>query len=123
MMEEPFSQSVLVHTNLFDIQLMDVTALQNISGQKVSGLLNGQVAYNRTEDAETINAFSQLSDLRVDLSTPILNLKSLRFRDIQTDISINNKNLIIQRCIVKGVQMDGQISGSIAIRNDIGKSS
>ncbi len=123
MMEEPFSQSVLVHTNLFDIQLMDVTALQNISGQKVSGLLNGQVAYNRTEDAETINAFSQLSDLRVDLSTPILNLKSLRFRDIQTDISLNNKNLIIKRCIVKGVQMDGQISGSIAIRNDIGKSS
>ncbi len=122
MMEESASRSLLVHTDLFDIQLMGVTAIQNISGQKISGLLNGQVAFNRTENAETTNAFFQLSDLRVDLSTPILNLKSLRFRDIQTDISIDNQNLIIKRCIVKGVQIDGQISGSISFRKDIGKS-
>jgi len=122
MMEESASRSLLVHTDLFDIQLMGVTAIQNISGQKISGLLNGQVTFNRTENAETTNAFFQLSDLRVDLSTPILNLKSLRFRDIQTDISIDNQNLIIKRCIVKGVQIDGQISGSISFRKDIGKS-
>jgi len=122
MMKESSSRSVLLHTNLFDIQLTGVTAIQNISGQKISGLLNGQVAYNRMENAEAINAFFRLSDLRVDLSTPILNMKSLRFRDIQTDMSINNKNLIIKRCIVKGVQMDGQISGSIVFRNDVGKS-
>lgn len=122
MMEESASRSLLVHTDLFDIQLMGVTAIQNISGQKISGLLNGQVAFNRTKNAETTNAFFQLSDLRVDLSTPILNLKSLRFRDIQTDISIDNQNLIIKRCIVKGVQIDGQISGSISFRKDIGKS-
>ncbi|MFQ5484260.1 MAG: type II secretion system protein GspN [Desulfobacterales bacterium] len=122
MMEASAFRSVLVHTDLFDMQLMGVTAIQNISGQKISGLLNGQIAFNRTETAETINAFFQLSDLRVDLSTPILNLKTLRFRDVQTDIGINNQNLIIKRCIVKGVQIDGHISGSIAFRKDIGKS-
>ena len=44
-----------------------------------------------------------------------INLGVLDFNDIQMEAKLTNKNLGITSCILKGPQVDGDISGSITL--------
>ena len=49
-------------------------------------------------------------------------LKSFSFESIAVDIAMNNQKIQINNCIIKGNQADGRISGSVNLKNPLGKS-
>ena len=49
-------------------------------------------------------------------------LESFSFESIAADIAMNNQKIQINECIIKGNQADGRISGSVNLKNPLGKS-
>ena len=49
-------------------------------------------------------------------------LKSFSFESIAADIAMNNQKIQINECIIKGKHADGRISGSVSLKNPLGKS-
>ena len=104
---------VLINTTFSGIQLKDIAAIRRVFDYQISGLLNGTLAYKNDSRNQTLSANISLSDCKVNLNIPLLNLGSLTFKDVTADLLMNNQTLTIQRCRAQGDQMDASISGTI----------
>ena len=49
-------------------------------------------------------------------------LESFSFKSIVAEVAMNNQKIQISNCIIKGDQADGMISGSVNLKNPLGKS-
>ena len=118
----PYSQ-IIIEAILSGIQIKDIHAIQNLSDFKISGILAGKVTYNKNKKQDQIiSADLNISDSKLDYTIPILDSNSITFRTIKIDIECNKMRLILNKCIMKGNQIDASISGLIATKNPLGKS-
>lgn len=104
---------VLIDTTFSGIQVKEIDAIMLFSDYQISGLLDGKLAYKTDSRNQTLRGNIRLSNCKVDLGIPLLNLGSLTFKDITADLLMNNQTLTIQRCRAQGNQMDASISGTI----------
>ena len=117
------ANKLMINADLSDVRTKDMSVVQNLSNRKISGMLSGKVTYNgNREFAGTVNAKLTLSNCEVELLTPVFNLESFSFESIAADIAMNNQKIQINECIIKGKQADGRISGSVSLKNPLGKS-
>jgi type II secretion system protein N len=112
--------SMTVDTTLSGIQVKDVEAIQDVSDNNISGILNATLAYTIDARNRTMKGTLKLSDSRLELAVPIFNQDLLTFRDVQAEILLNNQTLTIQRCSIEGNQLDASISGSIILNRSTG---
>jgi type II secretion system protein N len=63
-----------------------------------------------------------MSECRVELQVPLINLIELAFINIEADIGFKNRQFQINQCLFKGQQMDGKLSGTITLKNPPGES-
>ena len=111
-----------IGVNLSGIQLKNITLLRKLIGRNVSGILNGKIAFNGKDLSGTGKAKIVMSECRVELQAPLINLSELAFINIETDIDFKNQQFKINQCLFKGQQMDGKLSGTITLKNPPGKS-
>jgi type II secretion system protein N len=108
---------------LTGLSLHKIFSLFPISGKKVSGTLKGEAFYQMDpRKIETLTATVTATDFKTELDPPLFMLKNLDFKSIETDLKIQNQTLMIRQCLLKGLQLDARISGSIHLNQEIGKS-
>jgi len=117
------ANKLMINADLSGVRTKDMSVVQNLSNRKISGMLSGKVTYTgNREFAGTVNAKLTLSNCEVELVTPVFNLESFSFESIAAEVAMNNQKIQINECIIKGNQADGRISGSVNLKNPLGKS-
>lgn len=117
------ADELTINADLSDIMTQNIPVLQNLFNRTISGILSGKITYSGNKKfAGTANAKLNLSDCEVEVLTPLFNLKSFTFDSAETNVVMDNRKLQIKQCVVKGHQVDGNISGFIAIEDPVNKS-
>jgi len=114
---------VMIDGKLSGIQIKEISAIKDFTGRNISGVLDGNFTYrNQKESGDHLKAELVISDGQLELATPLLQMESIPFKKIATDLVMKNMNLQIKKCIMNGDQMDGRISGSVSLKNTPGQS-
>jgi type II secretion system protein N len=107
------THQVLIDATFSGIQLKEIAALRRFTDYQISGMLGGKLAYRTDSRNQTLRGNIRLSNCKVDLGIPLLNLGALAFKDVTADLLMNNQTLTIQRGRAQGNQMDVRFSGTI----------
>ena len=117
------ARQVEIDAKLSGIQIKAIPAILNLSGRRLSGILDGNVSCKSNKKSGITGDIQlTLSDSKVDLLTPFFSLGSLAFRNIEADVVINNHQLRIKKCSIKGNKMDGSVAGVVTIKDPPAKS-
>jgi len=117
------ARPVMIDAKISGIQAKDIPAIQNLTGRKISGMLDGNFIYsNDNRSGENLSAKFIISDCEIKLLTPVFMLESATFSKIEADLTMKNRKLQVKQCIIKGNQMDGFISGTITLKKPLVKS-
>lgn len=114
---------VTMDGKLSGIRIKEISAIKQMTGHNMSGRLDGNFIYRSDKGSEgTLEASLVVSDGELDLSAPFLTLERIPFRKITAELTMKNRKIELNRCIIKGDQMDGSISGSVTLKQPPGKS-
>lgn len=117
------ARQIMTGARFSGIQIEKIAALQDLAGLKISGLLEGKAEYNFSQKSSgNLSAELALSDCEIGLTAPLLNLDTFSFSKIEAEVALNNQQLRIKKCIIKGSQMDGTFTGSVILKNPANKS-
>jgi type II secretion system protein N len=112
-----------IFLELTDIQLADIRQLQERLGRKLSGLLNGEVNLTATNGTSNgIKGKLDLTDVRFELSNPIINIKEVTLNLVDAEFIVNKQVFSLKRLEAKGGQIEGSLTGTIMIRKPMGAS-
>ena len=114
-------QQTTVDTTLTAIQIKGIPAIQQLTENKLSGILNGKIDYTSRTPNPILSGNFMLLDCRVDLAAPIFNQGFLTFRDVKADLVLNNQELTIKQCSLEGNEINASISGSVDLSARSGK--
>lgn len=114
---------IMMDGKLSDVGIEQISAVKQMTGHNVSGTLDGNFIYHSEKGSEgTLKATLMVSDGELALSTPFLTLDRLPFRKITTELTMRNRKIELERCIITGDEMDGSISGYVTLKQPPGKS-
>ena len=90
----------------------------------ISGVLNGTVAVNGGQHSEsTARAILDVSQCTVNLLSPLFSLDKLVFSRIEAELTMNSGRVLINKCDLRGEELDGRISGTLHLQDPYEKSS
>ena len=104
---------VLMETTFSGIQVNKIDAIRRFTDFQISGMLDGKLTYKADMRNQTLRGSLRLSNCKVGLDIPLLNLTSLTFKDVTAELLMNNQTLNIQKCRAQGNQMNASVSGTI----------
>ena len=108
---------------LTDIQLADITQLQERLGRKLSGFLNGDVDLrDNNGSSRSIKGKLDITDVRFELSNPIINIQEVALNIVEAEFNINKQVFSLKHLEAKGGQVEGSLTGTVMIRKPMGKS-
>jgi type II secretion system protein N len=110
--------SVIIDGRISGVRVQDVKPLQRMSAHKISGDLGGDFNYADTGPNRSMTGKLILSDFQVELETPVFNQKSLDFKNIDAELALSDKSLIIKQCSARGNQLDVDIRGTITLSEE-----
>lgn len=84
----------------------------SLESQAVSGTLNAELTYEATKGA-TVSL--RAAPCILDLTLPVLELAPLEFRLVEAELALTAGSLRIKQCRLQGSQLDGELSGTIAL--------
>lgn len=112
-----------VSLKLGDIQLSDITYLQERLGRNVSGFLNADVdVVDSNGPRRSIKGRLDLADVRLEVSNPIIDIQEVLFNLVEAEFNVNKQVFSLRRLEAKGGQVEGSLTGTIMIRRPMGKS-
>lgn len=114
-----------VAAKISDIDIAAIQRLQEISGRAISGILDAVLQINTLREVERkIVIQLQLANCEIELTNPLFNLsfKRLSFGNIDAELTIGKGSLQLKQCRAAGKQIDGNLAGTILIKDPIGKS-
>ena len=113
-------QRLVLNAAASEVQLADIPFLNNMSENRVEGVLQGSLNYAAGKGRlETLNIDLDLSNLIIVLATPFFTIEQLRFDSVETDAYLQNQQLKISRVTLTGNQIEGNLTGYASINNDI----
>jgi type II secretion system protein N len=108
---------------LSDIELSAIANLQERLGRKLSGLLDGDVdVSDMNGPARSIKGTLDLTDIRLALSNPIINIQEVSLNNVEVEFTVNKQVFSLKRMEAKGGQVEGSLTGTVMIRKPMGKS-
>lgn len=114
---------IMIEGKLSGMQIKEISTVKDFIGRNISGVLDGKFTYrNENESGDNLKAELIISDGELELLTPVFKLRSVPFSRIAADLVMKNRKLQIKRCIIKGDQMNGSISGTVTLKNNPGQS-
>ena len=111
---------------LKDVPMGEDNPLKEVIGRNLEGLLNGTVAYKGQSKSlirGTGEVDIRLSEGRVELAQPILNLDGIGFHEILIKMTLNNRKLNLTRVALRGTNMNGTLTGVVNLNKEISRSS
>ena len=112
-----------IFLKLAEIQLADITQLQERLGRKLSGFLNGDLDLTDTNGpSRSIKGKLDFTDVRLELSNPIINLQEVALNIVEAEFTVNKQVFSLKRLEAKGGQVEGRLTGTVMIRKPMGKS-
>lgn len=112
-----------IFLKLADIQLADITQLQERLGRKLSGSLKGDVDLtDNNGPSRSIKGKLDLTDVRFELSNPIINIQEVVLNIVEAEFNVNKQVFSLKRLEAKGGQVEGSLTGTVMIRKPMGKS-
>ena len=101
-------------------------SLKDIIGRNLEGTLNGNITF-RGEPKSLMSGTGEvdlrLSDGRIGLEQPILNLDGIGFHEVLIKMTLENRRINLTRVALRGTNMNGSLSGVVILNNDISRSS
>jgi type II secretion system protein N len=120
--KKPSDRQIVINGTLSAIQIKDIKGLQKLIDRGIIGVLNGEMTYRGEGLSGKGSAKFTLSDCKLAVVFPFVNLDQFVFGNIDADLGIVNRRVEIKKCLFKGQQMDGMISGTVSLGNPIEKS-
>ncbi|MFC1876924.1 type II secretion system protein GspN [Thermodesulfobacteriota bacterium] len=112
-----------IFLTLADIQLSDISSLQEELGRKLTGFLNGDVELmDNNGPKRNLKGKLDLTDVRIELSNPIINIQEVALNLVEAEFNVNKQVFSLKRLEAKGGQVEGSLTGTIMIREPMGKS-
>jgi len=106
-----------------EIDIGRVSFLRTLSDISIGGKLNGNILLQQDDtEGVDINARLEIAEATVELNVPFMPLKTLSFKRVEADFKMRSRTLILRQMAATGPQLDGRISGSIFLRDDIRQS-
>ncbi len=103
------------------IELQRIAALNRLAAHNISGLLAGEFTYSGTGRNGSLSAHLSLADSRVELAAALFGQEFFEFKDVDASLVLKNGALAVQKCRLKGNQLDAEISGTIGLRGSRGQ--
>jgi type II secretion system protein N len=117
------SKQTDVFIKLADIQLSDITYLQERLGRKVSGFLNADVdLIDNNGPKRSLKGKLDLADVRIGLSNPIINIQEVVLNLVEAEFNVNKKVFSLKRLEALGGQVEGNLTGTVMIRRPMSMS-
>lgn len=107
------NREVIIDADLAGIQVGQLDALSVLTTHKISGNLGGTLTFTAKAPHQELMGDLTLIDGKIELSPPLLAQKVLTFDSIDAQLMFDGRSLTIQRCELKGDQLDGEVAGSI----------
>jgi type II secretion system protein N len=110
---------ISLSARLAGVLLQKLPATQRLFGNKLAGRLDGTLGVT---DAGILTGKLAVSEGRVELATPLFDQNAFSFRTAAADLSLQNGTVMVRNGRMKGDDMDAEVSGSIALDAQQGKS-
>ena len=120
-MEIPFDTEIA----LTNIQIAKYEHLKDLIGLQINGILSATVFYkgqHKNPMDGTGEANLKLLDGSIELSVPILSLKSIEFHEIKSDMIFKKQTIHIKRFELTGPLLRSTLSGTIGLKKEFVKS-
>ena len=112
-----------VFLKLTGIQLADIQNLEERLGRKLSGFLNGEVELSGPGGPNmSVKGKLDLTGVRFELSNPIINIREVTLNLVEAEFSLTKRVFSLKRLEAKGGQVEGNLTGTIMIREPVGMS-
>ena len=111
-----------VDAGLSGIEMNEVPILQSLTGRKLSGKCDGRLEYNTDGKEGAVSARMKALNCKLELASPIVKIKFLSFQQVHANLTFEKGRVGIKEVLFKGRQVDGRLSGSIALQKPVGKS-
>ena len=112
-----------VFIKLADIQLSDITYIQERLGRKVTGFLNADVdLIDNNGPKRSLKGKLDLADVRIELSNPIINIQEVVLNLVEAEFNVNKQVFSLKRLEAMGGQVEGSLTGTVMIRKPMSKS-
>jgi type II secretion system protein N len=111
---------------LKDVPMGGDNPLKEAIGRNLEGILNGTVTYNGQSKSlirGTGEVDLRLSEGRMELVEPILNLEGISFHEVLVKMSLSNRKLNLTRVALRGTNMNGTLTGVVNLNKELSRSS
>lgn len=115
-------ETLRVEADLSRIQLDRLDAVKALERFSLSGLLNGKIIHEGRPAMGLTSGALTVSDLRIVLKEPFLGISDLLMDQTEAEFSVNDRNLRLKALTFEGPLLQGQISGSIELRQPLAQS-
>ncbi len=123
--DQPQQGFIDMEMALKNIHVGNYPYLSHLIGRPIEGILGGTVSY-RGKYSPMLDGSGEanlkLSDGRVELLQPFLTLESIDFDEMEIDMVFEKQGIRVTRLALKGQQLRGTLSGTVALKEEIAKS-
>jgi len=112
---DPEAGGIKINGNLAGIQVQQISALQQFSDHSISGGLGGNFIYADGKANQQLSGNLTMANCRLELADEIFNQKSFEFKNIEADLALQNRNLVINEFSATGNQLDLKFAGRIKL--------
>jgi len=111
----PAAGGIKINGNLAGVQVQQISALQQLSDHGISGGLGGKFIYADGEATQQLSGNLTMANCRLELADEIFNQKSFEFKNMEADLVLQNRNLVINEFSATGNQLDLKFAGRIKL--------
>lgn len=112
---DPNGSGIKIDGNIAGVQVQQISALRQLSDHDISGRLGGNFVYADTKPNQTFSGNLTLTNCRVDLATAVFNQTSFEFKNVNADLALKNRTLVINGFSATGNQLDLKIAGRLRL--------
>ena len=109
---------IKVDASFSGVQVQQVSALQQLSDHELSGGLDGNFIYSDGKKSAKLSGSLNMTDCRVDLAEAIFNQQLFEFKNVETELALQNRTLTINGFKAVGNQLDLKIDGRVKLDTD-----
>lgn len=120
--DAPFRTSLV----LKEVPMGGDNPLKEVIGRNLEGILNGTVTYKGQSNSlirGTGEIDLRLSEGRMELVQPIMNLDGIGFHEVLIKMTLSNRKLNLTRVALRGTTMNGTLTGVVDLNKEISRSS
>ena len=107
------TRELVMDADLSGIQVNQIETLGVLTTHKISGNLEGTLAFNSNTPDRVLTGDLILAGGQIEFSPPVLNQNVITFDSIEAELALNSRSLTIDRFELEGNQLEADVTGSI----------